>query len=177
MKLKLIVAVLLMNSAVSLTAFSQESNTTLPSWQVDSLINRTMDSKEWENMSEYYRNAFIELGNKWRETQTLLDSSNNRIARLDSAWRVYARSVEDERDAQKRRTAIAENDYQKEHEKRTRVFGVGPELGYNPFTKSIYGGVGVHLSIFRFGLFRNKGGNNTPVPDDSQQVINKLYKR
>jgi hypothetical protein len=47
-----------------------------------------------------------------------------------------------------------------EHNKKVKAFGIGPEIGYNPVTQKMYGGIGIHLSIVRFALFKQ---NNDAV--------------
>jgi hypothetical protein len=63
-----------------------------------------------------------------------------------------------------------------EHNKNKKSWGIGISTGYNPFSRLPYFGAGINLNIIRFslrGLFKEAGGD---APDDTQQVINRIFK-
>lgn len=146
--------VLLLSSSALLTVCSAQSRTTLPSWQVDSLINATLNSKEWEHLSDYYRKAFLELGQRYRESQAELIEYDIKIAKLDSAWKAYATAVDASRNIAVASAAKYEGLYYKEYNRGRKQVGIDLHpVGFNPITKSFYTGIGISIRLLGVNLF------------------------
>jgi hypothetical protein len=157
-----------------LTAYSQDK-TTLKSWQVDSLINATLQSKEWERASEFYRTAFMQMADKWREAERKLDTAYENTRIRDSAWRKHAGTLDSSRVAHSRRADLFEQKYYGEYNRKRKPMGLSLQTGFNPFTKTMYAGVGLHITLIGFNLFPKGKEIIKPVPGATDYLRKNIW--
>lgn len=141
-------------------------------------VNLLIDNLQYQtNLSANFKNGFDSVRRYYNDA---VDSLNKYVD--------YLKSCMAERDLAHRKIdtlrtnlskAWTEKDHavaqaQAEHNKKAKAFGVGPEIGYDPFRKQVYAGIGVHLSIVRFGLFRNNNSNYQPAETHANTLTDKL---
>lgn len=170
-------AVLLLSSAISLTAFTQ-SVTNVPTWQLDSLINDALAKKDAERVAALYKSGYDRYKFEYNQLAERYEESQLHVMRLQIERDTANKRIVDLRNEKSRerfrgdsletRLTIVTN-------KKTKPVGFDLHTGYNPFTKSFYAGAGLSIRIFGFNPFpKPKENVYVPAPDNQ---FNRLFNK
>lgn len=143
--------VIIASAVIGLNSRAQDT-IVLKTSEFDRLANELMTEQK---LSQNFRNGFDSLRTWYNDLLQKYEQSQTNLASCmqerDTAHAYITRLRTDiSRAWQDRDKAIA--DAVQANNRKKKAFGIGPSIGWNPFTKSMYGGIGVHWSLVRFSL-------------------------